>query len=275
MKIRLDRFPGGAQKALTFSYDDGVGQDRRLVALFNTYGLKATFNLNYGMMHGGGGWKNGQVLIERLPAASITSLFSGHEVAAHGLTHPHLESLPQPELRRELVDDRLGLESLVGYPVRGFAYPFGSYSRDVIQMLASCGFAYARTVGATHRFVLPDRFLEWDSTCHHDQQLLEDGKRFFDRNAAGDPLLMYVWGHSYEFDLKNNWELMETFCEQAAGHRDIWFATNIDIHDYLLATRALQFSADGAIVANPSARDVWISVEGDAVCIRGGETKKL
>ena len=36
----------GKMKALTFSYDDGVTQDRRLVELFDRYGLKATFNIN-------------------------------------------------------------------------------------------------------------------------------------------------------------------------------------------------------------------------------------
>ncbi len=42
-------FPDNKYKALTFSYDDGVEQDRRLVKLFNQYNLKATFNLNSGM----------------------------------------------------------------------------------------------------------------------------------------------------------------------------------------------------------------------------------
>jgi peptidoglycan/xylan/chitin deacetylase (PgdA/CDA1 family) len=36
----------GKKKALTFSYDDGVLQDIRLIELFNKYGMKATFNLN-------------------------------------------------------------------------------------------------------------------------------------------------------------------------------------------------------------------------------------
>ena len=38
-------FPGGKTRALTFSYDDGISQDMRLVQLFNLYGLKGTFNL--------------------------------------------------------------------------------------------------------------------------------------------------------------------------------------------------------------------------------------
>ena len=35
----------GKMKAVTFSYDDGVTQDIRLIDLFNKYSLKATFNI--------------------------------------------------------------------------------------------------------------------------------------------------------------------------------------------------------------------------------------
>ncbi len=37
-------------KYLTFSYDDGVTQDIRLIELFNKYGMKATFNINSGLL---------------------------------------------------------------------------------------------------------------------------------------------------------------------------------------------------------------------------------
>ena len=40
----------GKMKAITFSYDDGVTQDKRLIEIFNKYGLKATFNLNSGLL---------------------------------------------------------------------------------------------------------------------------------------------------------------------------------------------------------------------------------
>ena len=36
----------GKLKAVTFSFDDGITQDIRLIELFNKYGLKGTFNLN-------------------------------------------------------------------------------------------------------------------------------------------------------------------------------------------------------------------------------------
>ena len=44
------RFPGGRDKALTFSYDDGVKGDIHLLELFKKYGVKGTFNLNSGLM---------------------------------------------------------------------------------------------------------------------------------------------------------------------------------------------------------------------------------
>ena len=36
----------GKNKAITFSYDDGVTQDIRLIELLNKYNLKCTFNIN-------------------------------------------------------------------------------------------------------------------------------------------------------------------------------------------------------------------------------------
>jgi len=41
-------FKGNNMKAVTFSYDDGVEQDKRLIQLLNKYNLKCTFNLNSG-----------------------------------------------------------------------------------------------------------------------------------------------------------------------------------------------------------------------------------
>ena len=45
-------FPGGKGKACTFSYDDGVVQDRRLAELLRRYGMKCTFNLDGGYLQG-------------------------------------------------------------------------------------------------------------------------------------------------------------------------------------------------------------------------------
>jgi hypothetical protein len=49
-RIEIARFPGNKRFAVTFSWDDGVIEDRRLVAFMNEHGLRGTFNLNAGTL---------------------------------------------------------------------------------------------------------------------------------------------------------------------------------------------------------------------------------
>ena len=90
--------------------------------------------------------------------------------------------------------------------------------------------------------------------------------------------LLYIWGHAYELDkgLENNsWEMIEHFCEVAGGHSDVWYATNIEIYDYITAMHSLRFSADRTIVKNPTDIDVFIEVDREPVVIPAGQTVKL
>jgi hypothetical protein len=87
--------------------------------------------------------------------------------------------------------------------------------------------------------------------------------------------MMYVWGHSYEFDNDNSWELIETFCARAGRRDDIWYATNIEIVDYVKSFHRLQFSASRSFVYNPSASPVWIQANGKIVEIGGGSQVQL
>ena len=61
----------------------------------------------------------------------------------------------------------------------------------------------------------------------------------------------------------------------AAGDESVWYATNIEIMDYIKALRSLKFSVDRKMVYNPSARPVWIGVDGEAVKIDAGELLTL
>ena len=59
-------FPGGKTRVLTFSYDDGISQDMRLVQLFNLYGMKGTFNLNSGIQSRENVWQNKDIRVRRV-----------------------------------------------------------------------------------------------------------------------------------------------------------------------------------------------------------------
>ena len=221
-------FPGGKTRALTFSYDDGISQDMRLVQLFNLYGLKGTFNLNSGIQSRENVWQNQDVLVRRMDPEVLPALYAGHEVAAHTRTHPSLYKLTDEELAEELRSDKEALECLFGRAVVGMAYPFGDCDERIMAAVRAQGLYYGRCVQTTGGFALPEDPLAWKGTCHHDDpklmQYLEDFLR------PGDDLrLFYIWGHSYEFDVNRNWRTIEDFCAAVGNRDDVWYATNGEI----------------------------------------------
>ncbi|CAM3840908.1 polysaccharide deacetylase family protein [Cohnella lubricantis] len=258
-------YPGGRHKALTMSYDDGQGADRRLVDIFNRYGIRGTFHLNSGLL--------GES--DRVTAEEVRALYAGHEVSAHTLTHPTIARCPNEQIVHEVMEDRRRLEQLVGYTVRGMSYPNGSHSRRIRELLPGLGIEYARVVPSSGQFGLPDDWLQWQPTCHHNHNLMPLAETFAGLHKTQYLYLMYVWGHSYEFDNDNNWELMEEFCSSIGGRDDIWYATNIEIVDYVKAYEQLKFSASLAFVHNPTATNIWLSVDGRIIEVRGGEQVQL
>ena len=94
----------GKKKAVTFSYDDGVTQDRRLVEMMNTYGVKGTFNLNSGMQSYANVWEHPKgLLIHRMNTEGLKELYQGHEIAAHCLTHADLPKYDEETIRNEIL----------------------------------------------------------------------------------------------------------------------------------------------------------------------------
>jgi peptidoglycan/xylan/chitin deacetylase (PgdA/CDA1 family) len=258
-------FPKGKHKVLTMSYDDGKKADRRLVEIFNKYGIKGTFHLNSGFFEDD----------DRIKADEVKKLYKGHEVAAHTLTHPTIERSPIEQVVQQVIEDRKNLEKLIGYTVRGLSYPNGSFNETIKNMLPYVGIEYSRIVGDSRSFILPKDLYEWKSTCHHNADLMKLAEEFVGLNKKQYLYMMYVWGHSYEFDRDNNWELIEKFCKYAADNEDIWYATNIEIVDYLKALDNLKFSAEGDFVYNPSVQNLWLSVDGQTVVVKGGTQVQL
>lgn len=263
--ILFDRVVGGRQNVVTMSYDDGRTYDRRLVQLFNTYGIKGTFHLNSGFLG-----KEGYVTAEE-----VAALYAGHEVSSHSLTHPHLAQLMRADAIGEVLEDRRRLEALCGYPVCGMSYPFGTYTDQLLDTLRQCGIRYSRTTRATGAFGLPEDPLRWHPTCHH-----RDAAACADRFLAGMERqraiqLLYIWGHSYEVNTEEKWAEMEALCRRIGGDERVWYATNREIIDYMDVLRGLQIAVDGKTLYNPAAAAAWVSVDGQAVEIPGGATVRL
>lgn len=261
MKTIYTCFPDGKHKVLTMSYDDGKLADRKLISIFNRYGIKGTFHINAGLFQDE----------RRIKPDEFLELYRGHEVSCHTYTHPTIARCPMEQVIRQVLEDREGLERIMGYPVRGLSYPNGSYSKEIMEVLPKLGIKYSRVVGNTDGFAMPENYLEWKATCHHNHNLMALGQEFVDLHKTQYLYMMYVWGHSYEFDDKGNWDLIEDFCKLVSGKEDIWYATNIQIVDYMEAAKRLQFAADMSFVYNPSVQTVWLSVDKEIVAVAGGE----
>ena len=226
----------GKMKALTFSYDDGVTQDARLIEMLNKYGLKGTFNLNSCYLGGKGQLVREGVTVghNKVAREDVRSIYAGHEIAAHTLKHPFLPSIEdEAEIIRQVEEDRLALSEIAGYEVVGFAYPGGGINHDArVENLvrANTGCRYARTTDATGTFALPTDPIAWNPTVYHidTDEMFALGEKFLALNPD-EPALFYVWGHSYEFDAWDFWARFEDFCRMMSGKEDIFYGTNREV----------------------------------------------
>ena len=280
MRSIFMRYPEGKAKAVTFSYDDGAPQDQRLAELFNKYNMKGTFNFNCDLMRE-----------DNFTKEQIREYFlsKGHEIAIHGANHRANGNLRPIEGIRDVLDCRLALEAKCDRIIRGMAYPdsgitqmgnFGTYEM-VKQYLIELDIAYARTLGGDNNtFMLPADFHAWMPTAHHNNpQIMAFIDEFLKLDistkayhARRVPRLLYIWGHSFEFDLNDNWEHMEEICEKLSNNDEIWYATNIEIYDYVEAYKSLKYSADGHRIYNPTLFTLWLDVDGTLYSVKSGET---
>ena len=215
-----------------------------------------------------------------------------HELATHGALHIAPGKATPVDMIRDTLDCRRSLERITGKIIRGMAYPdsgitqmgnWGSYEQ-IKNYLIELDIAYARTVGGDNNsFMLPQDFYAWMPTAHHNNpNIMEYIEQFLNLDispkayhARRVPRLFYIWGHSYEFDRHNNWQHIEEICQKFANNDELWFATNIEIYDYVQAYKSLRYSADGHMIYNPTLLTIWIDVDGKLYCIKSGETIKI
>ncbi len=286
MRYRFLRFPNGKSKCVTLSYDDARKSDIRFSDMLKRYGLKCTFNINgFDFINDG----------EHLTSDEIREYIigRGHEIAAHGQLHRATGELRPIEIMREVINNRIELESEFDMIIRGFAYPDSGINGfanpdygygTVKNVLGELDVAYARTICRDNNgFELPVDWHCWIPTAHHNNgKIFEWIDEFLNIDnsvnvyiAARSPRLFYLWGHSFEFDSADNWDRGEEICKRLSGNDDVWYATNIEIYDYVQAYNSLQYSADGTKIFNPTLKTVWLDIDKKLYEIKSGETIKI
>lgn len=225
----------GKKKAVTFSFDDGVTQDIRLIEMLDRYGLKATFNINSELLGKKGELeRNGKtVRHDKIKPGELGRIYAGHEVAAHTLTHPNLTRLCEAEIIRQVEEDRKNLSRLCGYEVVGMAYPCGGVNNDgrVADIIKkNTGIKYARTITSTHAFSAQDNLFRFNPSVYYIEENLEEIIDSFLTLKTDEPALLYIWGHSYEMDAGYiEWGRFEALLAKLAGRSDIFYGTNREV----------------------------------------------
>lgn len=112
---------------VTLTFDDGWESVFEIAApLLKDYQYPVTFYLNTGALGQPRRFTNEQVGILKK---------AGHEIAAHTVTHPHLNTLSPQEVEKELSESKNILEKLTDAPVIDFASPFGDANEEVIALI--------------------------------------------------------------------------------------------------------------------------------------------
>ena len=224
-------------KYLTFSFDDGVTQDKRLITMLNKYGLKATFNLNSSLLGLKGRLKVNDKPVNHAKVSStdLKEIYTGHEIAVHTLTHPNLTGEEDSTVVYQVEEDRKQLSHLVGYEVTGMAYPCGGVNNDdrVASIIKNqTRVSYARTITSTFAFDLPENLYRLNPSVYigESDKMFELAEKFI-ALETDKPQLFYIWGHAYEFDAMDDmgWDRFEDFCKLISGKTDIFYGTNKEV----------------------------------------------
>ena len=282
MQHRHLRFPGGKPKAFTMSYDDGWAQDKRFSDIITKYGIKSTFNIISRDI--------GKEKILTKEEIKEYIIDRGHEIAVHGAEHRANGLQRAIGGIQDILNCRLELEKEFGLIVRGMAYAYsgitvfnnGNSYEKIKSYLTDLDIAYSRTLfGDNDDFYLPTDWLNWVPNTHHQgPNAMEYVEKFVNLEmpkciAWRMPRLLFVWGHTYEFDNNNNWDRLEKICQMISSQDDIWCATNMEIYDYVMAYNSLVYSADETKIYNPTLKTIWLEIDGKPYVVNSGETIEI
>lgn len=208
-------------KYFIFSIDDGTVFDKEVLDIFNRYGIKATFNINSGLASYI--WFNEGIPIERHDLNFDKYLYEGHEIASHSLTHPHLTMCPGEVIAKEVGEDVLNLERIIGKTVTTFAFPFSDWDErciDIIKHIHNLKVIRLSDIDTSFKF--PKDLHHVKITC---MEIYEALVQFDNFKKDKDAELFVFVSHGYDFKMNNSWRQLELLCQRVTSEKDIQVIT--------------------------------------------------
>lgn len=208
------------------SFDDGTIYDVKFIELLNKYNLKATLNLNSGLDDFVRYYEE-KTPIKRLKLSETKDLYKGHEVASHSLTHPYFSSLNEEEIIKQSRDDIKNLSDIFGYEVKGFAFPFHDQTEQNIETVKNNNdLIYIRYSFLDSSYLPKDRFHIHINALYDDENIYEQLEEFSKNDLENS--LFVIAGHSYEFEVNNDWSKIERLLKYLSLNKSIKVVTLLD-----------------------------------------------
>ncbi len=130
-------------RAVLVTFDDGFADNADVAApLLAAAGIRATIFLTTGFLDSRS--PGGDRMLSWSAAAELAA--AGHEIGAHSVTHPQLDTLGLDAARYEIMTCRQQLEDRLDLPIRSFAYPHGYSSPRIRRMVKESGYESACAV---------------------------------------------------------------------------------------------------------------------------------
>lgn len=217
-------------KIITFSFDDGTVYDEPLVEMLNKYNLKATFNINTGLVPN----VNQNDHTKYLSFEKMRDIYKNHEIAAHGYKHLwYGKDVTTEEARYDIEKDLSELKRIFpGFNVQGIAYPYGAFNDDVIQIVKECGLKWGRGCHGNSKFE-SENLYTYAPTAHIRDTNLEELIDKFLNLKTDKTQILFIWGHSYEFRDFNLWDKFDKIFKKLSNKPDVDYLTNSEALDRL------------------------------------------
>jgi peptidoglycan/xylan/chitin deacetylase (PgdA/CDA1 family) len=141
-------------KVVGITFDDGFQSILfNALPVLNKYGFTATCYCVSGMIAGTNSWDHELGIIEK-PLMNQNEWLkwkkAGMEIGSHTRTHADLTTLDLPEAKDQIFNSKKELETMFETEVRHFCYPYGRYTTEHAELVASAGYATATTTNRGH-----------------------------------------------------------------------------------------------------------------------------
>jgi peptidoglycan/xylan/chitin deacetylase (PgdA/CDA1 family) len=151
METLVTAMQAGRERGLVgITFDDGyVNVLENAVPELLRHGFTATMFVVSDMLGGTNEWDK-EPEWPLMSARQVKEMAAaGMEIGSHGATHVRLAGLDGDRLAAEISESRERLGELLGYPIRGFAYPYGIMDARARRAVRDAGYDYACAVETT------------------------------------------------------------------------------------------------------------------------------